>query len=30
FVYVYNYTPSDAIPDRKSPAEVFFGRKLRT
>ncbi|XP_025262987.1 uncharacterized protein K02A2.6-like [Camponotus floridanus] len=35
FVYVYNYTPSDAvssrnIPDHKSPAEIFFGRKLRT
>lgn len=30
FVYAYNYTPSDAVPDRKSPAEIFFGRKLRT
>lgn len=33
FVYVYNYTPSvvpDAVPDHKSPAEVFFGRKFKT
>ncbi|XP_025269718.1 uncharacterized protein K02A2.6-like [Camponotus floridanus] len=30
FVYAYNYTPSDAVPDLKSPAEIFFGRKLRT
>lgn len=30
FVYAYNYTPSDAVLDHKSPAEIFFGRKLRT
>jgi len=30
FVYAYNYTPSDAVPDHKFPAEIFFGRKLRT
>lgn len=30
FIYAYNYTPCDAAPDHKSPAEGFFGRKLRT
>lgn len=29
-LYTYNYTPSDAVPDRKSPAELFFGRRFRT
>lgn len=26
FVYAYNYTPSDAVTDHKSPTEIFFGR----
>ena len=30
FVYTYNYTPCDAAPEQKSPAEIFFGRTLRT
>ncbi|XP_029662882.1 uncharacterized protein K02A2.6-like [Formica exsecta] len=30
FLYAYNYTPSDVVPDHKSSAEVFFGRKFRT
>ncbi|KMQ86296.1 hypothetical protein RF55_14746 [Lasius niger] len=30
FIYTYNYTPCEAAPDHKSPAEIFFGRKLRT
>lgn len=30
FIYAFNYTPCDAAPDHKSPAEGFFGRKLRT
>ncbi|XP_025265087.1 uncharacterized protein LOC112638163, partial [Camponotus floridanus] len=28
FVYAYNYTPSDAVPDHKSPAEIFFEPNL--
>jgi len=30
FLYIYNYTPCDAAPDQKSPAEIFFGHALRT
>lgn len=30
FLYAYNYTPSEVVPDHKSPAEIFFGCKLRT
>ncbi|XP_011883986.1 PREDICTED: uncharacterized protein K02A2.6-like [Vollenhovia emeryi] len=30
FLYTYNYTPCDAAPDQKSPAEIFFGRAFRT
>jgi len=29
FSYTYNYTPCEATPDQKSPAEMFFGRKFR-
>ncbi|KYM95811.1 Uncharacterized protein K02A2.6 [Cyphomyrmex costatus] len=29
-LYTYNYTPCEATPDHKSPAEIFFGRKFRT
>jgi len=30
FLYTYNYTPCEATPDQKSPAEMFFNRKFRT
>ena len=30
FLYTYNYMPCEAVPDHKSPAEIFFGRKFRT
>jgi len=30
FLYTYNYTPCETTPDRKSPAEMFFGRMFRT
>lgn len=29
-VYTYNYTPSDATPEKKPPAEIFFSRQVRT
>ncbi|XP_018359709.1 PREDICTED: uncharacterized protein K02A2.6-like [Trachymyrmex cornetzi] len=29
-LYTYNYTPCEAVPGGKSPAEIFFGRKFRT
>lgn len=28
FIYTYNYTPCEAAPDHKSPAEVSFERKF--
>jgi hypothetical protein len=30
FLTTYRTTPNDALPDSKSPAEVFLGRKPRT
>lgn len=30
FVYTYNYTPCESAPNGRAPAEVFYGRKLRT
>jgi len=30
FLYTYNYTPTDAAFDKKSPVEVFFGCTFRT
>jgi len=29
-LYTYRYTPSQSVPDSRSPAEIFLGRKLRT
>jgi hypothetical protein len=28
-LYAYRYTPCQSIPEQKSPAEAFLGRKLR-
>ena len=28
-LFSYRYTPSDTIPENKSPAEIFLGRKIR-
>ncbi|CAH8575264.1 unnamed protein product [Schistosoma guineensis] len=30
FLFVYRTTPSDMLPQQKSPAEILMGRKLRT
>jgi hypothetical protein len=28
-LYTYRYTPGSAVPENKSPAEIFLGRKIR-